>query len=375
MAVGIGYASTLGFIKEATYRTRPGNPTLRLPFTSESISEKIELLKGEILHGRAGEEWADLGDIAVSGSINTDFTFTRKDTTFFGVDLLLAAVMGEPTYASSVTYLKVLDGQQISLTGAIDKGVSVWEWLGTTINGFKLNVSKGKVMSVEFPATVHAVVDPGTTTSATLTALADYPVNRLTHGMTKFRIGDLADALAGTLTTNGADDIGLSDFTLEVDLGMTSGEYATPDYGSGMGTADRRKIIQPVPVIRKVTVTGKCPRYLSTAPQSSMLAWYRAGTEIQMDLRGSPDATYGSTQLLQIHLPRLKLEEAGANVAGAGPLEFGFKATALRNGGTTAGSGRNIYMVDAAGSKIPEQLEITITDSTPTYSRTAKIWD
>lgn len=374
MSIGAGYPFVCGAGIEAA---SPGWGTAvamtdRVPILKETLSEQIKMIEDMTLRGHAGHDALDLGEISVSGDIETDIRYTLKSGNFFcGSDLLLSVAMGAaPTFGSSVNTLLHNESPVRPVTFAMNKIVAYWEFVSCMLKGFKISGKTGDPLSASFPLVAHRVLRSGTTNGATQFGnLAANGGKRVLFEDLTFRIGDLDNALAA------GDALGINEFSLDFDGNFSDSEFSTPDYGTtvGAGTHGANTTTQSARLTlpprrngkRKATLDFTVPRYLS----NQLFTWFTAGTPLQIDIGSSIDS---AARTFKILIPHLKLESVEGSVDGPAMFPIKCKATILRNGGTTAGSGANGYMTDTPTNKIPEEFEIEIKNSSD--GREAAIW-
>jgi hypothetical protein len=128
MPVGKGFASRLGIALETNFGTAAKVSGL-LPFTSESLTKEQERVESGALLGTAGKRQSYIVGGQVSGDISANLTYTDFDEIF-------EASFGSKT-VDSTTGKKTFDLTEDinkSLTIAIEKGVSIHEFVGCKIS-------------------------------------------------------------------------------------------------------------------------------------------------------------------------------------------------------------------------------------------------
>jgi hypothetical protein len=376
MSLSAGYPFICGAGIEAA---SPGwgtavNMTDRIPVTKETLTAAIKQIEDDTLRGISGKDALSNGEISVSGNIECDMRYTLKSGAYFcGSDLLLSAAMGgAPAINSNISTLFLTESPTRPVTIAMDKKVGIWEFESVMFKGFKLSWKVGTPLMLSLDAIAHRVLLTGTENEAAqFTALAANGGKRILFGDTTFRLGDLANALAA------GDAIGISEATLTYEGNMSDPEFSSPDYGTTVGAGthgDNATTHSPnltLPVVRNgkrdVTLELTCPRYMS----NQLFTWRDAGTELQFDAKTSIDSVARTSSVL---VPRLMLVDVQAPTDGPQLTQIKVKAKVLYNGGSTSGSGANIYMINSVPTtnKIPEEFQVEILNSTD--GRTAAVW-
>ncbi len=377
MGLGAGYPLICGSVIEAA---SPGwgtaaTITNRIPVNKETLTEAIKMIEDMSLRGLAGQDALDLGEIGVTGEIETDLRYTLKSGNFFcGSDLWLAAAMGGSPLinASYVSTLLHTESPTRPVTIVFDKKVSYWEFVSCMFKGFKISGKVGEELKVSFPVVCHRLLRTGTTNGATqFTNLAANGGKRVLFPDLTFRIGDAANALAA------GDALGINEFTLDFNSNLSDPEYSTPDYATTVGagthgdnatTHAQRLTLQPARNgKRTVMLDFTLPRYQSDA----LSAWCEAGTELQVDIKSSIDS---AARTFSILCPRVKLEKVDAPVDSPAMFPVKVKARLLYNGGTSSATLHNDYMTNSVTTtnKIPDEFQIELLNSTD--GRTAVIW-
>lgn len=378
MSVGSGYADNLGSAIEAASPGwgSPATINNRIPYKSETLSDVIAMIEDRSLRGIAGHDALDLGEKSVTGEVVTDIRYTLKSGSYFcGSDLWLSAAMGgAPAYNSGVNTMFLAASPSRPVTIAINKQVSIWEFISCMFGGFKISGKVGAELEVAFKVIAYNLLRTGTTNSASnFTALAanggkrvlfaDITTDSARTG--SFRIGDIANALAD------GDRIGISDFSLDYNAGLTDSEFCTPDNNITVGAgvhSDARLTLQPERNKRReVTLDFTIPRYRT----DQFFAWMNAGTELQCDITTSIDS---AARTFKILMPYLKIVDVKADTKDEGMIPVPVKAKLLYQGGTSSATLHNDYMTNSVPTtnKIPEEFQIEIKNSAD--GRTAAIW-
>lgn len=379
MAVGTatGYSGIMGAVKEATFRT-PVNINTRIPVISESISDAIKMIEQETLMGYPGRDILDAGPISVTGSVDTEIRYATANsgrTIFFGNDLLVALSMGACTWhaGSSTNILKLNDDQDKFGTIAIHKKIAIWEFVSCFFKGFKFSGKAGEIWKTSFDTVAYKVTRGDPSSGGQQNKQAQFDALSITAGK-RALFGDSIFQLAPVNTAmDTTHRVGLGEFSLNYESGLTDPEFSTPDAAGGH--TDPSLTIQPVRGgFRKCELEFTLPRYQDLTGGayqwgSQLLAWKDAQTPLQ--LVGTIQPSGDSTRIVKAMCPYLLITSVDAAIGGPAPASMKVKASLLR------GAGRNTVVTDAAGSSIAEEFQMEFKNSNNTsaeYGRNAAIF-
>lgn len=287
MATGIGYQTISGVGAESTVGTGvlATQRVRNLEFTPDEVYAR---LFDNSLSGTVGQVSPELGMRDISGGWKAYLTYTTSH-------VLLSHFFG--TFASSAyTFLDSLVGK--SLTWAIDKQVSIWEFLGVKINQLVLEFgAEGAMLSGTLIAQ-DVKYSSTTNTSATLAALVPNvdPRCKLAPDL-DVRLG-VASATLGS---------GQS-------IKCISGKITLTRPMAETHTSGTRSIIEPAP---DNFLQGTIELVLSRYDTNQYMTWRTGNTRLACQLIFTEEAALGShTQTWTI--PNLTLDTSPTPVSGPG---------------------------------------------------------
>lgn len=331
MPTGSGYGVTMGMKKEAAFRDEvTGTLFDRIPVIEEGLSDAINFIDSEALLGKAAKTQLGKGTIPISGTIKSEVRYTQRVGTspyyYCGADLLIALAMGTVTWnlgAAGYNSITLKDDLDVFGGLAIDKQVSVWNFISTFVNKMTLEADVAGALMCSCDLLSHKLrrdgVPQGTTELALLTALGGAQV-LFVDGV--YRLGNQSAALGN------AHRIGISKFKITLDNKISESTFTSPDNVSGHTAAGiQRLTIQPRRNgWRTVEVEFELPRYES-GWGSQLESWATGMTALQID------AVFTSgTNVFNILIPNLYLTSVLSPVAGAEMYPQPVKAVAIRNG-------------------------------------------
>lgn len=375
-----GYSGIMGAAKETTFRT-PVSINTRIPVIDENLIDEINRIEDDSLTGKPGRQFLDAGPISVKGSINTQVRYPTANggrTIFFGNDLLIALAMGSCSWhaGSSTNILKLSDDIDKFATIPIHKKIMIWEFISCFFKGFKLSVKSGEIWKTSLDVVAYNLNrgDPTTGTQQNkqtqFDALNIEDARRVLFGDSTWILAPVNIAWGGT---ESAYRIGFNDFSLNYDSGLTDSEFTSPDASSGHTNANLT--IQPVrgakrnneiefTMLRYHNLTGGAYQWAT-----QLFAWRNAETPLQMLCTIHPSED--STRIVKVMIPYMIITELDAPAKDSSPIQVKGKAKLLRGGG------RNIVLLDAAGSSIAEEFQLEFKNSNNTsaeYGRNAAIF-
>ncbi|MBU0691549.1 hypothetical protein KKH18_07015 [bacterium] len=382
MALGTatGYSGIMGAAKETAFRT-PVNINTRIPITAEGLSDAIKLIEQETLMGYPGRDTLDAGPISVTGSVDTEVRFATANsgrTIFFGNDLLVALAMGACAWhaGSSTNILKLSDDLDKSATLALHKKIAIWEFVSCFFKGFKFSGKAGEIWKTSFDTVAYKLMRGDPSSGSQQNKQAQFNALSVTAGK-RGLFGDSTFILAPVNTAWGGGEsnfrIGLNEFSLNYESGLTDPEFSTPDAAGGH--TDANLTIQPVRGgFRKCELEFSLPRYQDLSGGalqwgSQLLAW--KDTQAPLQLLGTIQPSGDSTRIIKAMCPYLVITAVDAAISGPAPASMKVKATLLR------GAGRNTVVTDAAGSSIAEEFQLEFKNSNNAaseYGRNAAIF-
>jgi hypothetical protein len=368
MATAAGYRIKMGCAKETSFRTAVHMTDL-VPVLSETLTENIKIIDSQVLKGIAGQDQIDLGERSYTGTIETDCVYpTKSGSVFFGNDMFISMAMGaHPSYGSSLTGARFTESPDHCCTIAIDKVVSIWEFISCYFKTMKISAKVGESVKASFDVIAYNCLLTGTANEAAeFTAIAGQSAKKVLFADATFRLGDHSNALAAS-----TDEIGLSEFNLNLDNNFSDPTFSSPNNDTGHTNA--YLTIQPERNGKRIIdVDFKLSRYNTGGTNNwgtQLETWKSAKTPLQMDAIWSIDS---AARKFLIHMPYLIITDLKENVNGAGLVDQQVKAKLLYNGGTTAGGGVNTVMVDSGSLNISQEFEIEWVNTA--NGRTAAIW-
>jgi Phage tail tube protein len=203
MAENHGFQTIMAVGLESTWGTGV-NATQKLPYISDSLDALRRHNQTPAMTGSATMPKSTQGVRVAGGGIETYYTYGL-------IQPLLQAFFGDHTVDAAddfYTYTDLSTG--ISLTVAVNRGVSIHEYLGYKIGELTLSGAPNDAVKLSLSGNAKNRLVSGTeNTSGELEALAEPAEQVLFHELT-FRIGDLADDLAA------GDNVSISNFSLKM---------------------------------------------------------------------------------------------------------------------------------------------------------------
>ncbi len=327
MALGKGFEGILGVKKEAAYGTAI-IVTEAIPFVSESFGNDIEKHLDEVLRGKAG------AGASLAGNKKYPFTLPCK-LTYEDLDLLIAIALGASSGAVvngalyDLTY-SLAENLANSFTAAVYKGVSVWEFAGNKIDTLKISGTANKPVDIEFGGVAKALdLASALNTAGILTALTtEDAASKIMFSDLEFKIAAQASALSGET------EKGISAFDLAL-----SNHLKLDDFDNRATT-----ILEPQrDGFREVKFNFTVPRYEA----DTYLAWRDADTALHAWLKFT-----GGNYKFDIHLPKIKIDKAEAQISGPKLIEQKISCTCFRDPASTS-----------ASFTLTDEMEIAVTNA------------
>lgn len=311
MAPGKGFQGILGVKKEAAYATALA-VTEALPFVSEDFGNEVEKHVDEVLRGKAG------AGATIAGNKSHPFTIPCK-LTYEDLDLLIAMAMGSAgaPVANGALYdntYSLAEDIDHSLTAAVYKGVSVWEFAGCKINTMKISGSANKPLDIEFGGAAKVLdLASALNTSGVMTALdTEDAAAKVMFSDLTFKIAAQATDLAGV------SEVGIGSFDLSLDNKLKMDEFDNR----------AKTILEPQrDGIRSVPFNFAVPRYEA----DTYIDWRDNDTALHAQLA----FTMGD-YLFQINIPKIKVDQAEAKIPGPGLIQQAISCTCFRDPGSAS---------------------------------------
>lgn len=325
MAVDIahGYETEGGLGAETTVGT-PVAATERLCILDESLNQVFSMILDPSLCGTASQGAPKKGTKIAEGGWSQMFRYDKAQlllTHFFGTRNDDTPGVGTNTYVFDSN----IDGD--SLTVAVNKQVSVWEFAGVKVN--EIVLSSNPADGVRLAVTGFAVNLDRASVLNTPASLNALPVNLdfMIHQEVTLRIRDQLGALASP-----TDEYDISDFTLTITRNLEPTE---------VNSENRLEALEND--FQFTTLEATFPRYC----EDTFIDAHEARTLMQADLVVS-DGTSSKT----VNLPELVVTEFTAPVEGAAFVEHNVMFTSHPDR-----DGSNAFMVLSNTSANIEMLE------------------
>jgi len=336
MSIIQGFRGKAGIAKETSWGTYV-NPAELIPFVSEGLSAKREILERKSLVGKAGLEQGLADAYAVSGNISVEMTYQD-------VDLLLAAALGggagTPTGLGPYTHtIDLADdiGRALSLT--------IRKIAGTTQVDYKFPGAKINTLSIKGEAKGLLTMDLGIIAKQRIRDTAS-GIDWSALALSGAPYIAFADLFAFNLHPIGQTDpagITLSGFELSLDNKLKG-----DDYTSNSGNYIEEPLRNDK---REVTLKIQFPRHDKDFAEA-LIDWHENETALECVLHFK-----NGTYEFKIELPQLLVVEPPQGNIGGGsivPAEATLKA---------------YVNTDNAGSAIANEFQITVVNN-----RSTAIW-
>lgn len=286
MAIAHGFESILGVGAESTVGT-PVVVTDKVPFRSEDLNEMFNQVQDNSLCGPAARPKPQQGTGIVEGSIEYHLRYTQNQLllkTFFGTYLTDTPVVGTNTYSLDPN----IDGS--SLTVAIDKQVSVWEFAGWKPSELTISGSNTEGIIIEADGMAISLdLASALNTTGVLSGLSVSEDIVLFQDVT-LRIGDLADAL------DSSDDLSVSEFEININRALEATE---------VNSRNRLEALENA--FRETTLEITIPRY----ELNTFINFHKNHTQLQASLSVSD-----GTNTIEFLIPNMLVMEYEAAVEG-----------------------------------------------------------
>ena len=313
MTTGKGFEGILGVVKEGSWGS-PLAVTKAIPFVSESLSRTIEKHIDDVLRGKAGR------GPSVAGNRTFFLTIPCK-LTYEGLDLLIAITMGAAgvpvmngaLYNNTYSLAENLD---YSVTAAIYKGVSVWEYAGGKIQTMKISGSANKPLDIEFGVAFKDLdLASAINTAGILQALdTEDAAPKIMFSDLEFKIAAQATALAS------GTEKGIESFELTMDNGMIINQFDNR----------AKTILEPQrDGYRKVDLNFNLGRYEDNVYQD----WHNDDEALHAWLK-----FVNGNYLFDMHFPQLTIDNPDAPVDGPGLIKQKVPCVAYRDPASASAS-------------------------------------
>ena len=356
MATDIGQLRSAGIVIESAFGTAT-QLTDRIPFTSESLTSDWENNLVAYLNGTVGQQESDITQKKWSGSIEGPMVYDKLDTTYFGIDTLIAAAMGANAFDDPYIEMTLADELPKSITLAIEKQVSVWCFLGCYVRTLEIKGSANDgiwTYSAELQPYNMDKDNATTTNSGALPAgITKEIVYRMLYANTDFM---LAPVSSGTLSTS--NKVAVTEFSFKLDNGLSDPEYATEDTSHTDGFLP----IQPVrngP--RIVTLDLTIPRYSADTWEN-----YLTGqTPLNLWIKNASAAD----EEYHIKIPYAKVVKTDASGSGGDVIRPKYSLVCYRGASYNDGAGNTTLLLEDGATTISEEFTVETKNE-----RTAAIW-
>ena len=330
MALGRGFEGILGVKKEAGYGTAIA-VNKAIPFVSETFGLDIEKHVDEVLRGKAG------AGATIAGNKKYSFSVPCK-LTYGDLDLLIAVALGAaatPTVNGSLYdgLYSPAENLGYSITMAIYKGVSVWEFAGCKIDTLKISGEANKPLDIELGGVgKNFSLTSAVNTAGVLTGLSTEDVAaKIMFSDLEFKIAAQASGLSGVSA------LGIGAFDVDINNHLALDQFDNR----------AKTILEPQrDGFREVKFNFSVPRYEA----DTYLNWRDADTALHAWLK----FTSGSYKF-DIHLPKFKVDKVDAPIGGPGLIQQKIECTCFRDPGSVS-----------AGFTLTDEIEIAVTNATAT---------
>jgi hypothetical protein len=327
MTIGKGFEGILGIARETSWGDAV-EVTEAIPFVSEAFSREIEKHADEVLRGKAG------AGASIAGNKSYPFSIPCK-LTYEDLDLLIAIAMGgagSPEENGDLydnTY-SLAENLNYFFTAAVYKGVSVWEYAGCKIDSMKISGEANKPLDIEFGGVAKELaLDSETNTSVILTALdTEDDASKIMMSDLEFKIAAQGDALSEE------SEKGISSFELNLSNNMALDQFDNQE----------ELILEPQRNgFREIKFNFVVPRYEADTYQD----WRTSDTALHAQLIFT-----SGNYVFEIHLPKIKIDVAGAPVDGPGLIGQNIECTCFRDPGSVS-----------ASFTVTDEMEIDVTNA------------
>ena len=356
MATDIGQLRSAGIVIESSFGTAT-QLTDRLPFTSESFTPDWENNLTSFLDGNVGQQEANITQKKWSGSIEGPMIYDRKDTTYYGVDTLIAAALGANAFDDPYIEMTLADELPKSITLAIEKQVAVWCFFGCYVRTLEIKGSAGDGIlsySAELQPYKMEKDNATTTNSGALPAgLTDKIVYRMLFANTDFMVAPIS---AGALST--ANKMSITEFSFKLDNNLSDPEFATED-------ASHTDALLPIQPVRNgpriVTLEITVPRYTAETWDNYLTG--QTGLNFWIKNSSAADEEF------HIKIPYAKAVKIDTSGSGGGAVQPKYSLVCYRGASYNDGTGNTTLLLEDGTTTISEEFAIETENE-----RTAAIW-
>lgn len=286
MPISHGFELILGIGDEVTFGV-PVVATEKVPLRSEGLGEIFNQVQDESLCGPAARPQPQQGTRIVEGPIEFHMRYTLAQLLlehFFGTYLVDTPSVGIHTYSLDPN----IDGK--SVTAALDKQVSVWEFAGFKPSEMTISASPTDGVIIELDGfAVSLDLTSAINTEVILEALTA-PGDIILFQDATVRIGNLVDAL------DASDDVSISEFEISINRQLEATE---------VNSRERQEALENG--FRETTFEITIPRY----ELNTFINFHKNHTQLQCTI----DITDG-TNTKSILIPKMLVMEYEAEVGG-----------------------------------------------------------
>lgn len=297
-------------------------PTVKQPFTDESLDQVTEWLEDNALCGKRGREYPTIIGKKTSGALKVYANHRVSEFLYF------AALGGADTKSGEAEpYTHQLDkGEDIvrSMSILIDKdpyGTTVikpWQIHGAMINKLTLVSSAIEGVHLELELVARRITRDVTHRAALIALSCGQRVARLFHNTMVLRLADTVDALAGD-----GDIQKITDFSLSIDNKLVG-----DDHTSASGVFIHQPIVGGKP---DFILNFSIPRYEA----DTLIDAKDDGTMMQADIIYTGATLGGGNYKTTINLPTLYIKSLPAPVGGEEKISLSGMAQCYKNNGNT----------------------------------------
>jgi len=328
MTIGKGFEGILGVAIETDWGD-PVEVTKAIPFVSESLARNIEKHADEVLRGKAGQGPSIAGN-------RTFFLTIPCKLTYEDLDLLIAIAMGATGSPGANNGLydnthALAENLDYSLTAAIYKGVSVWEYSGGKIQTMKISGEANKPLDIEFGIAFKDLDLASVINTAVILQALDTEdaAPKIMFSDLEFKIAAQADALAGQT------EKGIQSFELMLDNGMVIDQFDNR----------AKTILEPQRNgFRKVVLNFNLGRYEDDVYQG----WHNDDESLHSWLKFA-----NGDYLFDMHFPHVKIDNPDAPIDGPGLIKQKVPCVCHRDPASAS-----------ASFTLTDEMEIDVTNGT-----------
>lgn len=273
--------SGVGIGIEATFGTAATSLGYRLPFTSESLNQKIDMLKSEAKLRSRFTKAMGLGKEGAEGELSMELYPEIAGLFFY---LALGNSVLDVDHAK-ITPIDFGDGSLPSVSIGVSHDGIPFDYLGMKVNSLKLDAALNAIAKISANFIGVQEVDGAISDDASIVVPSE-----------PYWMREMTFSLDGFSTV--ADD--LSSVSLSIENNLDNDDYRAD------GTGQRKSL-----EAQAFGLTGNIEAILDASTKASLLAKYKSGEDIQLAVKF--EKTGGSK--LIVTMPKLRLTEAPHDIS------------------------------------------------------------